>query len=57
MVDPKPAELLCDRHPADAVAFTVVDTDLTRTDLTYGWLKDRSERAAAAFAALGRQVR
>jgi acetyl-CoA synthetase len=51
--DPKPAELLCDRHPADAVAFTVVEPNLTRTDLTYGWLKDRSERAAAAFAALG----
>lgn len=48
-----PAVLLCDRHPADAVAFTVIDPDLTSVDLTYGELREGSERAAAAFARLG----
>ncbi|MFC9895097.1 AMP-binding protein [Nocardia sp. NPDC127579] len=47
------ADLLCDRHPADAVAFTVVETDLTATDLTYGELRERSTRCAAALAGLG----
>ena len=47
------AELLCDRHPADAVAFTLVDPDLTGTDTTYGQLKERSERVARALADLG----
>ena len=27
--------LLCDNHPADDIAFTVVDADLSHTDLTY----------------------
>ncbi|MEV0292964.1 AMP-binding protein [Nocardia sp. NPDC050710] len=47
------ADLLCDRHPADRVAFTVVDADLTATDLTYGELRERSTRFAAALAELG----
>ncbi|GAB2651646.1 AMP-binding protein [Prescottella soli] len=47
------AELLCDRHPADAVAFTVVESDLSSTDLTYGWLREQSTRFAAALADLG----
>ncbi|MEU4840174.1 AMP-binding protein [Nocardia testacea] len=47
------AELLCDRHPADAVAFTVIDSDLSAVDLTYGELRARSERFAAALAGLG----
>jgi acetyl-CoA synthetase len=47
------AELLCDRHPADAVAFTLVQPDLSTTDLTYGELRERSERFAAALAGLG----
>ncbi|MGW6336326.1 AMP-binding protein [Nocardia rhamnosiphila] len=47
------AELLCDRHPADAVAFTVIDSDLSAIDLTYGELRARSERFAAALAGLG----
>ncbi|QNG19184.1 AMP-binding protein [Rhodococcus triatomae] len=46
------AELLCDRHPADAVAFTVVEDDLSSTDLTFGELRERSARFAAALAAL-----
>ncbi|QTJ69204.1 AMP-binding protein [Rhodococcus sp. ZPP] len=47
------AELLCDRHPADDVAFTVVEADLTSTDLTYGFLREQSSRCAAALADLG----
>ncbi|WP_198659314.1 AMP-binding protein [Nocardiopsis sp. FIRDI 009] len=47
------AELLCDRHPADAVAFTVVEPDLSARDLTYGWLSRESARFAAALADLG----
>lgn len=47
------AELLCDRHPADQVAFTVVEADLSTRDLTYGQLRRDSARFAAALAGLG----
>src|SRR5690606_13643139 len=47
--------LLCDRHPADAVAFTVVQPDLTMRDLTYGELSESSRRFAAALVELGVQ--
>jgi acetyl-CoA synthetase len=47
------AELLCDRHPADAVAFTVIEADLSAHDLTYGDLRRESARFAAALAELG----
>ncbi|MFC8526923.1 AMP-binding protein [Nocardia sp. NPDC057227] len=47
------AVLLCDRHPADRVAVTVVESDLSHTDLTYGELRERSERFAAALGELG----
>lgn len=47
------AELLCDRHPADAVAFSVVEADLTSHDLTYGELRAESTKFAAALADLG----
>ncbi len=47
------ADLLCDRHPADAVAFTVVEADLSAHDLTYGHLREESARFAAALAGLG----
>ena len=47
------AELLCDAHHPDAVAFTVIEADLSSEDITYGQLRERSERAAAALAALG----
>ncbi|MGH8919241.1 MAG: AMP-binding protein, partial [Actinomycetes bacterium] len=47
------AELLCDRHPAGDVAFTVVESDLSSTDLTYGYLREKSSRFAAALADLG----
>ncbi len=49
----RPAQLLCDRHAADAVAFTVVEADLSGRDITYGRLRARSEQAAAALASLG----
>ncbi|WP_235883292.1 AMP-binding protein [Saccharopolyspora elongata] len=47
------ADLLCDDHPADAVACTVVEADLTSRDLTYGELRRDSARFAAALADLG----
>ncbi|MEU4315041.1 AMP-binding protein [Nocardia sp. NPDC024068] len=47
------AYLLCDRHPAEDVAFTVIDEDLSAVDLTYGELRERSRRCAAALAGLG----
>lgn len=47
------ADLLCDRHPATAVAFTIVEADLSVYELTYGELQDRSRRCAAALAELG----
>jgi acetyl-CoA synthetase len=51
--DASAADLLCDRHPTDAVAFTVVDADLSAHDLTYGHLRRESARLAAALANLG----
>ncbi|MFF2086317.1 AMP-binding protein [Nocardia sp. NPDC058176] len=47
------ADLLCDRHPAERIAFTVVESDLGAHDLTYGELRERSARFAAALAELG----
>ncbi len=47
------AHLLCDRHPAGDVAFTVIDAGLDARDITFGELRERSERGAAALAALG----
>lgn len=47
------AKLLCDDHDPDAVAFTVIDADLSSVDITYGELRRRSEQGAAALAALG----
>jgi acetyl-CoA synthetase len=47
------AYLLCDRHPADALAYRVVGADLEATDLTYGDLRLASERLASAFADMG----
>jgi acetyl-CoA synthetase len=47
------AELLCDRHDPDAVAFVLVDTDGAVRDLTYGQLRQRSEAVAGVLASLG----
>jgi acetyl-CoA synthetase len=51
--DATAARLLCDDHPADAVAFTVIDADLGSADLTYGDLSEQSARFATALADLG----
>jgi acetyl-CoA synthetase len=47
------AEALCDRHPPDAIAFTIVDEHLAARDLTYGELALRSRRLASALVAHG----
>ena len=47
------AEFLCDRHDPEAVAFTVIDPDLSGRDITYGELRTESEKVAAALAELG----
>ncbi|MFI6999572.1 AMP-binding protein [Nocardia sp. NPDC050175] len=47
------ADLLCDRHPSDGIAFTIVERDLSSIDLTYGELRERSTRFATGLAELG----
>jgi acetyl-CoA synthetase len=47
------AWLLCDRHPADDVAFTVVDTNGDASTLTFGQLAADSHRYAVALQGLG----
>jgi len=47
------AAVLCDQHPADRVAYTIVEPDLRTMTLTYGQLRESSERFAAALAARG----
>ncbi|KAA0916575.1 AMP-binding protein [Dietzia sp. ANT_WB102] len=47
------AEFLCDRHDPEAVAFTVINPDLSARDITYGELRTESEKVAAALAELG----
>ncbi|PXY33503.1 AMP-binding protein [Prauserella endophytica] len=51
--DADATHLLCRRHPPDAVAFTVVDPDLTSTNLTFGELDDAAGRLAGGLARLG----
>lgn len=46
-------ELLCTRHPADAIAFSLIEPDLSSRDLTYGELAAASARFAAGLAACG----
>jgi acetyl-CoA synthetase len=48
-----PGVLLCDGHPPDDVAFTLVDADLGVTRVSYGQLRHRSERFARALVELG----
>ena len=50
------AEFLCDRHDPDAVAFTVIDPDLSGRDITYGELRTESEKVAAALRDNGVRV-
>ena len=47
------ADLVCDRHGPDVVAFNFVDADLSSEALTFGELADRSKRVAAGLAAAG----
>ena len=51
--DADPAWLLCDRHPAESIAFTLVEPDGSWADLTYGELRERSERFAGVLQGLG----
>ena len=46
-------ELLCERHPMTAVAFTVVEPDLSHRDWTFVELAHRSACLATALAELG----
>ncbi|MET0994189.1 MAG: AMP-binding protein [Mycobacterium sp.] len=39
-------QLMCDRHPAEAIAFRVVDDQLQERVITFGELADRSRRVA-----------
>ena len=45
--------LLCDRHDSSAVAFRLVSSDLKASELTYGALREQSERFAAALSSVG----
>lgn len=45
--------LMCDRHPAEDVAFRFVDDDLHVGDMSYGELATRSRRAAHFLAERG----
>ncbi|MDT9591921.1 AMP-binding protein [Nocardioides zeae] len=47
------ARLLCDRHPADAVAFRLLDATYAERRLTYGELRELSERLAGGLAERG----
>jgi len=49
------AELLCDRHDPAKVAYHLVAEDLSARVLTYGELREESERVAAGLAAIGVQ--
>jgi acetyl-CoA synthetase len=51
--DAQVAWLLCDRHPADDVAFTVVDAAGEASVLTFGQLAADSHRYARALQGLG----
>jgi acetyl-CoA synthetase len=53
--DASAAEILCDRHDPNSLAYRIVGADLSTTDLTYGELRASSERFAAGLAALGVQ--
>lgn len=47
------AHLICDRHQAEAVAFTIISGDLSSRDITFGELRIESEKVAAALSRLG----
>lgn len=47
------ADLICGSHPPDNVAFRFVEPDLSHRDMTFGELREGSERFAAALASIG----
>lgn len=47
------AWFLCDRHDPSKIAYNIVSADLSATPLTFGDLRDRSERLASGLATLG----
>lgn len=47
------ADLICDRHPPENVAFTIIESDLSSRDITFGELRTESEKIAAALSRLG----
>ncbi len=47
------AEFLCDRHDPLSTAATIMDGELRHFDVSFGRLRDHSERVAAGLAALG----
>ncbi|WP_040518489.1 AMP-binding protein [Gordonia neofelifaecis] len=47
------AHLLCDRHDSDAIAFTLVEPDLSFDSMTWAQLADESRRMATVLAARG----
>ena len=47
------ADVLCDKHPSDAMAFLIVDNELNTQRLTFGQLADKSKRLASALAEQG----
>ena len=51
--DASPGVLLCDRHRAGAVAFTVVEPDLSYRDLTFGELRELSAAVRRRARGLG----
>ena len=49
------AEILCDDHPQDVPAYTVINGDLQAVDYSYAQLKSESEKFAAVLTAQGVQ--
>ena len=47
------ADVLCDNHPPENIAFTIIEPDGSSLDLTYGRLREESTRAAAMLRDLG----
>jgi acetyl-CoA synthetase len=47
------AFVLCDKHDPQKLAYRIVASDLTSSDLTYGELREQSERLSAGLADLG----
>jgi len=47
------AQLLCERHPGEDLAFTMIAADQGSIDITYSELREKSARFAAALTTLG----